>query len=180
MKVKVRAVPKVLYHSAETMVQACSEDYKIELESYNKIYEKINITLAFCGAVLMVILGNFDLSHFSKMKQAETYVEVLLEFLLFVLSLSSFVFIFWSTIQLLRLMRGSKIKIFDSLCIRNDKIYTIMPDRAALWLIGAYTESTADIRMLTSEKQRKYDNAVMKLVVAVMVHAIYLAIHKGV
>lgn len=177
MKVKVNKVPKVLYHSAETMVQACQENYKNELESYNKIYEKVNITLGFCGALLVFIFECFDISHLSKMQQAESYLSVLFEFFLMALSFASFVLVFMSTIQLLRLMRGSRMLNFDSVAIRSSKIYFQLPDRASLWLIRAYTDSIVDIRNITTKKQKQYDMAVTKLVVAVVLHAIYRAFH---
>lgn len=178
MKVKVRKTTKVLYSSSELLAQACFEDYKNGLESYNKIYEKVNITLAFCGVVLLVILEKLDLSYITRMVEAETYISLLSELFPFLLSLASSLFIAGATIQLLMLMRSSKIVIFDSLYIRNDKIYSYLPDRAALWLIRSYTDSIANLRETTSEKQGKYDKAVTKIVISILFHAVYLAIYK--
>lgn len=42
---------KIQYPSAELLIQPCFEDYKNELESYNKLYDKVNVALAFCGIV---------------------------------------------------------------------------------------------------------------------------------
>ena len=183
MKVKVNKTRKakktqeVFYPSAELLVQACQEDYKNELESYNKIYDKVNISLAFCGVVLLVILEKFDLSYITRMVETNSYLGFLSETVPFCLSLVSSSFIVAATIQLLMLMRSTDITIFDSIYIRNDKIYTSLPDCAALWLIGSYTDSIDDLRGVVSEKQKKYDKAVKKIVIAILFHAIFLAIN---
>ena len=110
------------------------------------------------------------------MVEANSYLGLLSEIIPFCLSLVSSSVIVVASIQLLMLMRSSDITIFDSIYIRNDKIYTSLPDCAALWLIGSYTDSINALRGVVSKKQKKYDKAVAKIVVAILFHAIYLAI----
>ena len=55
LKVKLKPKKETKYPSAEIVQSACLEDYKRCLESYDKIYEKVNIALA--------ILWNYFVSN---------------------------------------------------------------------------------------------------------------------
>ena len=50
------------YPSARFLLDSCFQDYQRILDNYNKIYEKINIALAFSGVILTIMLGAFDFS----------------------------------------------------------------------------------------------------------------------
>lgn len=72
------------YPSACFLLDSCVQDYQRLQDNYNKIYEKINIALAFSGVILTIMLGTFDFSpakfHVSNMKIWEvilTSIEVI-------------------------------------------------------------------------------------------------------
>ena len=50
------------YPSACFLLDSCFQDYQRIQDNYNKIYEKINIALAFSGVILTIMLGAFDFS----------------------------------------------------------------------------------------------------------------------
>ena len=163
----------VQYPSAEFVQQACFEDYHRLIDTYDKIYEKVNVTLAFCGIILLVILGSVNYTYVADISRTQSNLELLC-------SVASAVCIIWAVIQLLLLMRSKTLPVFDSIDIRNEEIYRWNPDAAAVWLIDKYTIAITGLRTAIAEKQKKYDSAVTKVVVALLLYSIVLIIEKGI
>ena len=69
---------KTRYPSAKTIQSACLDDYKDSLDTYNKIYERVNFALAFCGTVLIFMLPTYDFTVFSKLISTPSKLEFLL------------------------------------------------------------------------------------------------------
>lgn len=78
-------------------------------DNYNKIYEKINIALAFSGVILTIIIELTCLG-------------------------GSLIVIVGATIYLLLLLRGRKIAVFKSEDFRNEERYRNKESHAALLL----------------------------------------------
>ncbi len=170
----------VQYPSAEFVQQACFEDYHRLIDTYDKIYEKVNVTLAFCGIILLVILGSVNYTYVVDICRTQSNLELFSLLLLLLCSVASAICIIWSVIQLLLLMRSKTLSVFDSIDIRNEEIYRWNPDTAAVWLIDKYTIAIAGLRTAIAKKQKKYDSAVFKVVVALLLYSVVLIIEKGI
>ncbi len=175
----IRKNKNLKYPSAEFVQQACFEDYRRLIDSYDKIYEKVNITLAFCGIILLVIIGNVNYTYVSDICRTQSNLELIFVLLLLLCSVTSAVCIIWAVIQLLLLMRSKELTVFDSIGIRNDKIYEWNLDEAALWLIDKYTMSIVSLREIIDKKQKIYDDAVTKVIIALLLYSVILIIEKG-
>ena len=180
-KVKVKLKPKkeIKYPAAEIVQSACLEDYKRCLESYDKIYEKVNIALAFCGIVLLVILSSFDFTVISKISLTTSKLELFSIILYLICSVVSIICIVWAVIKLLWLMRSRDITVFNSVASRNEQIYFLSPDEASLWLIDNYTYATNEIRAINETKQKEYNAVIIKIVISLLSYAIVIIINKG-
>lgn len=168
-----------VYPSAEMLQQACQDDYFRLIDTYDKIYEKINVTLGFCGVVLLVILGSLDYTSIFKISNAQSNLELFSLLIFLICSALSSVCIIWAVVQLLLLMRSKEIPVFDSIDIRNEEIYRWRNGEAATWLIDKYTIVISALRTIISDKQKKYDSAVTKVVIALIMYAVVLVIEKG-
>lgn len=171
---------KERYPSATLLQEACLEDYKRVIETYNKIYDKINIALAFSGVILLVILGKFDYTLFFEIGPQYTKAELFAVFVQIVCSTVSSVSIVWAVIQLLLLTRSRQMPVFDSIAIRNGEIYNTSPENAALWLIDKYTSAIAGLIQITKSKQEKFDAAIVKILVSLLSYALLVVVQKGV
>ena len=182
MKAKVRKVKKryVKYPAAEISQQACYEDYRRLIDTYDKIYEKINITLAFCGVILLVILSNFDYTYLSNMCSVQERTKLAAILMIIHTSAISSICILWSVVQLLLLMQSRTIPVVDSIEIRNQEIYKWRTDKAAVWLIDKYTLAINGIREVIAKKKKIFNAVVVKIVVALLLYAVTLIIEKGV
>lgn len=168
-----------VYPSAEMLQQVCQDDYFRLIDTYDKIYEKINVTLAFCGVVFLVILGSLDYTSILKICNAQSNLELFSLLIFLICSVVSSFCIIWAVVQLLSLMRSKEIPVFDSIDIRNEEIYRWSNGNAAVWMIDKYTIVTSALRTIISNKQKKYDSAVTKVVIALVMHAVVLVIEKG-
>lgn len=170
----------IKYPSAELLQSSCFEDYKRLIDTYDKIYEKVNIALAFCSAILLLILNSFNYTLFFGPFDTKSQLELFSIFTLLLCSSISIICIIWAVIELLLLTRSKAIIVFDSTAIRNDKIYSLPNDQAALWLIDKYTYVISELRNTIHNKQKKYDTVVIKIVISILSYAIVLIIEKGV
>jgi len=171
--------PELMYPSAELLQTACYEDYKRLIDTYDKIYEKVNIALVFCGIILIVILSNFDYTIIRRISTTVSNLELFSLLAMLVCSALSAVFVVWAVIELLLMMKSNIITVFDSIAIRNEEIYRKSTEVASVWLIDKYTIATAELRNTVSFKQQKYDNAIVKVIVALLLYAVAAIIQKG-
>lgn len=168
------------YPSAELMCSASYGDYDRLIKTYDKIYDKISITLAFCSVVLLVILNSVDFSVLLKIGMLDSVTKYSINLGYLLSSVVSLTCMLWAVLQLLLLLRSSTITVFDSVAARNENIYTWTQEDAAVWLIDKYTNAVPDIKSKISDKQKKYDSAIIKIVISVVIYAIGLIIEKGV
>lgn len=170
--------PKTKYPSAEFLHSVCIADYQRVLETYDKIYEKANIALGFSGVVLLVIMSSLDYTIIRRIASASN-LELFAILALLLCSIGSAAGIVWAVIQLLLLMRSKPITVMDSIAIRNEKIYEESCEDAALWLIDKYTNAIHDNRPQIQKKQKSFDSAVIKIIIAITLYSIVLLIQKG-
>lgn len=171
--------PRKKYPSAELLQSSCYEDYMRLINTYDRIHDKINISLAFVGLIITVIIRNCDYTILQRIYSTKNSSELLVLILYAVSSFFSAFFIVVSTVQLLLLLRSKKVLVFDSRSIRNDEIYKWSNEDAALWLIEKYTYIVNELKPIILEKQKKYDSAMTKAVIAVIAFAISEIIKKG-
>lgn len=168
-----------VYPSACLLLESCIQDYQRLQESYNKIYEKTNIALAFAGVVLTIMIGSFDFSPaVLAVKNMKIWEVILTSVELFCLVGSMFMIIF-STSYLLTLLRGRKITVFKSEDIRNNEIYRNKEPHAALWLIDKYTKIVYEVRPVVQKKQRSFDRALMMIIIGIIMYAVAVLLRKG-
>ena len=168
------------YPSAELVMNTCFEDYKRLLDTYDKIYEKVNIALVLCGLLLIAIIPTFDYTVFIKIFNIQNSMDLFFLVLYFVLSLSSVFFIVWTTIELLLLMKGKKIYTIDTLSLRNSKMYEKSPENVSVWLIDKYNISIISLKNAIKAKQSKYDSAIIKTISATITYTVSIIMSKGV
>lgn len=176
---KDKGKEKVQYPAAELVQQACFDDYRRLIDTYDKIYEKVNISLAFCGIVLLVILGSVDYTYISAICRTQSSSDLFSLIVRFSCSVISAICIVWAVVQLLLLMRSKALSVFDSTAVRNDEIYRWDSDAAAVWLIDKYTIVVENLRSTITDKQKKYDSAVTKVIIALLLYSIFLIVEKG-
>lgn len=179
-KKEKKNIKKVQYPSAVMLKEDCYNEYQRLMETYDKIYEKVNIMLAFCGVVLLVILSKVDITRYMLLFQTEEKSLFLISLLYCVATTISALLIFASVIHLLNLLKGKNMLVFDSIAIRNEKIYESQEENAALWLIQKYTDSIASVQNVIKEKQSEYDKTVIKVIVSLIAYAVALLLEKGI
>lgn len=166
------------YPSAELLQSVCADDYKRLIETYDKIYDKISIALAFSGVVLFVVLSGFDYTIVKDICTANNR-ELFTILLQLVFSSIGAIFIVWGVIQLLYLLRSKTITLVDSVSIRNDEVYLETSENAAMWLIDKYTIAISELKIINSKKQKSFDSAVTKVIVSIIAYAFVMVIQKG-
>lgn len=173
-----RSDNSVKYPSAELVQSICYSEYQHCLATYDKIYEKVNIALAFSGIILVLVLSSFDYTVISRLSSA-TKLELFTLITYLSCSVVASICLLWAVLKLLLLMRSRQLTVFDSIDLQNEKIYNENKDVASLWIIDKLTRAILEIKNETKKKQRSYDFSVILVVIALIAYAVVLIIQKG-
>ena len=168
------------YPSAELVRDVCAEDYKRLIDTYDKIYEKVNIALVFCSVVLVAIVPIVNYTVIQRIIDNTSNLELLSLIVFLIFSVASIVTMVWAIIQLLLLMRGKKIYTVDTVAIRNENIYNETVTDASMWLIDKYTICIDELKQTIKQKQNSYDSAIVKIIISIITFVIASIIAKGV
>lgn len=176
---KVTNQNQTKYPGAEVSRRACFEDYKMCHERYDKLYEKVNIAIAFCGLIFMVILSNFDSSVISKIMETKSYLEMISLIVYLVCSITSIVCIMIAVIKLLLMMKSQRIFKIDSMVLHEDEMYLKSSDEISVWLIDKYTYVVKQLKNITESKQKEYDETIKKIIIALISFAVAIMLGRG-
>ena len=94
------------YPSACFLLDSCVQDYQRLQENYNRIYDKINVALAFEGVVLTVMLGSLDFSPAKLYVKDMTVIALIMVSVELICLVGGMGITIFSAIYLLTLMRG--------------------------------------------------------------------------
>lgn len=167
------------YPSAELLVEACFQDYLRIQESYNKLYEKVNMTLAFLGVILTLMMGTLTFPFEGVSVQDITIRDLVVLLAIVFTSLAGLILVLVAVIRLLFFLRGKQIPVFCSEDIRNQEIYRENREVAALWLIDKYTKIVCDMRTIMAERQRSFNNWLTVAVIGIVLYVISMLLQKG-
>lgn len=173
------ASERAAYPSACFVLDSCIQDYQRLQENYNRIYDKINVALAFVGVVLTIMLGSLDFSSAELCVKDTSVATLIITSIELVCRIVGLGLMLFSTIYLLILIRGRKIAVFKSEDIRNCEIYKEKEEFAALWLIDKYTKIVNDVRPIVQKKQTSFDKAVIVIIAGIIMYAIAVILQKG-
>lgn len=174
-----RSKKQNIYPSAVLLVEACYQDYQRIQDNYNKLYEKINVALAFAGVILTIVLGTLDFSHAAVKISGQPLWKIVLMILELLCTVGSVLLIMVSVLWLLMLLKGRMVKIFKSEDIRNNKIYKEEEENAAVWLIDKYTQVTFAMRTIVKKKQKSFDQALQIIIIGIIMYAVSIVLQKG-
>ena len=171
---------RIKYPSAGILKEACFQDYIRLINTYDKIYDKVNIALVFCSAVLIVLMKSIDFSPWKNTSiDCKGSIDTVRLFLPIV-SLISAAFMVYAVIKLLILMKSRTVVVFDSIAIRVEQVYFCEPDESELWLIDKYTIAVNELKKTIAEKQAEFNSTITMIVASILIFIVYLLIDKGV
>lgn len=163
---------KEQYPAAVVLQEACYRDYEGLIDRYSKIYDRINIVLGVCGVLLFAVLDTFSFEDILNIKARCEKENPLLVIAPVAFSALSALFLIGTLIKLLCLVQSNSLRVFDSLPIRNEKLYFLTPDQAALWLILSYTNAIANLKDVVAKKQNELNTSIVLLVVSILCYAV--------
>ena len=167
------------YPSACFLLDSCVQDYQRLQENYNRIYDKINVTLAFAGVVLTIMLGSFDFASAKLCVKDITVASLIITVVELICLVGGMGLTFISIVYLLTLLIGRKIAVFKSEDIRNEEIYREKESHAAMWLIDKYTRIVNEVRPVVQKKQEVFDKALVTIIVGFILYVIAIVLRKG-
>lgn len=167
------------YPSACFLLDSCVQDYQRLQENYNRIYDKINVALAFAGVVLTIMLGSFDFAPAKLCVKDITVASLIITVVELICLVGGMGLTLISIVYLLTLLRGRKIAVFKSEDIRNEEIYREKESHAAMWLIDKYTRIVNEVRPVVQKKQEIFDKALVTIIVGFILYVIAIVLRKG-
>lgn len=166
------------YPAAKVLVEACFQDYMRLQDNYNRLYEKINIALAFAGVILTLVLGFLDFTHLFVDVGSCKIWELILLIVYTACEVACVVFLLYATIRLLLLLKGKTIPVFKSEDVRDEDVYGATEEEAAMWLVDKYTICTDGIRPIVAKKQKAFECALRAVIIGLILFAVVIGIGK--
>lgn len=167
------------YPSACFLLDSCIQDYQRLQKIYNRIYDRINMALAFAGVVLTIMFDSFDVSIAKLYVKDMTVASLIMTSVDLICYIGGMGLILAAIIYLLILMRGRELAVFKSEDIRNEEIYNLKESHAAMWLIDKYTKIVCQVRPVVQKKQKSFDNALVVIILGIIMYAIAIILRKG-
>lgn len=156
--------------AAEFTYTVCYNDYQTLVSNYDKIYDRINIALTLCGAVLIILLNNIK---FDPLKIWSTFsmLEKISVGIYFTLILASATLMVVAVIKLLLLSRGNTLLSFNSNCITNDNLFEKSAKDAAELVTRQYIVVINDTYDKVNQKQKSFNTSIVFMVISVLAYA---------
>ena len=181
MKKRLRVIEKKKpqYPSAEFLYSVSLEDYNRTLNNYDRIYDRVNIVLTVCSAVLIVFLSNINVKCILNWQNYSSNLEKIAVLIYAGLSLVSAVLMIIAIIKLLLLSRSKDLLCFDSNSIKHETLYEEKIEDSALWVTLQYIKVINDIRNKAKEKQSKLNIAIVLMIISILCFALSILISNG-
>jgi len=176
--VKAKVHRKQKYPSAEFLYYVSLEDYKRVLSNYDKIYDRVNIALPVCSAVLIVFLTGIDIKSILNWSNYTPLEKVSIA-MYAVFSIASAVIMTISVINLLILARSKELKAFDSKSINIESLYKEQIEDSALWILLKHIEIIDNIREQVGKKQKIFNKTITLMIISILAYAFSVLIYKG-
>ena len=169
----------VKYPAAPILADACFQDYLRLQENYNRLYEKVNIALAFAGVALTLVVSTLDFTHlFSEIAGYRLWM-LILRIVYTICEVACVASLFYATVRLLLLLRSKALPVFKSEDVRDKEVNEATEDEAAMWLIDKYTICTHGMRPIVAKKQLVFENALTAIIIGLILFAIVVGIGKA-
>lgn len=166
------------YPSSKVILEACYQDYIRLMDSYNKIYDKLNILLAVFGLMLGLFIDNVEIDMLFNNSNQLSLWKTCLIFLHFFLLIISVLLFLVCAYKSLKLMMGNKITVFKSEDVRDSEIYRENEETAELWLIEKYTQCSYNLRPVLEKNQKEFKKIVSYLVIGIFIFMIIIFLQK--
>lgn len=174
---KHRQIVKKQYPSAQITYSASLEEYNQLLSNYDKIYDRINIALVLCGTFFMVFSTTLDFSIISNWTSYAIYQRVL-AIVNGIMLVTSAVLMAISIVKFLKLTRGEGLTTFDSNYIKYERLYEEKKENTTLWITLQYLKGINDLREQIAKKQKRYNWAIVLIIIAVIIYVVSLFVSK--
>lgn len=176
---KKKTKDSIKYPSAEFLYSVSLEDYNRTLNNYDRIYDRINIVLTVCSAVLIVFISNIDVKGILNLQNYSSNLEKISVLLYAALSLASAILMMITVIKLLLLSRSKELLCFDSNSIKDETLYEEKVEDSALWVILQHIKVVNDIRTKTKDKQKQFNTAIILMIISILCFAFSVLIYNG-
>lgn len=159
--------------SAELIAETCKEEYMRLINTYDNIYNKVNILLVVCMAVFIAQAESFNgrniINSIMKTNSESTVIYLIVELCVSIVALG---LILCATVLLCFLLKSKSIPVLNCFDLRNQRVYEGDVNKAATYLIGVYTDIMKEMNLIIEGKQKKYDLSVIMVVISVVLFVI--------
>lgn len=158
------------YPGAKASLEECVRAYDFVLACYDKVYDRINITLTMAGLVLMV--GVESITKDRILSQNPWAIVAIL------LSAIGLILVAKSLFSLTSLLKSSGLQSIDPKVVREHKFYSLPEQAVEMFWIDRYIKMTDCNREICQMKQKKLDSSVIDIVYAVLSICLSLLINN--
>lgn len=159
----------VEYKASEQFYTVAKDEYDYELNRNTTLDNKVSMTLAFCGVVLLFLINYLDInSIWSNLTVPHECWECILRFLCSTFQIVCMVSFAVCIVKLFYILKPKTYCRIDPNYLLSETLPEWEPKQAYMYLGKKYTEISAFNRGVNEERSKKYSTAIKWLLLAIL------------
>lgn len=160
----------VEYTSAEQFCEAAKTEYEYELGRNTSFDNKVSITLAFCGVVLLFLINYLDLRSLLFWGSGATMMwwEYMTSILCFLLQIGCLVFFVLCIIKLFKVLRPRIYYRLDTEYLLDETLPEWTKEQSYMYLGRRYSEFAASNNIVNETRLKEYTSSIKWLLLSVL------------
>jgi len=156
------------YRASEQFCSAAKTEYEYELGRNANLDNKVSITLAFCGAVLLFLIDYLNIRSLWNFDAQIMCWECILRFLCTIFQIGSLVCFGVCIIRLFLILRPRTYLRVDTEFLLDETLPEWKPEQAHIYLGRRYSQFAANNNKINEKRSQNYSYSVRWLLIAVL------------
>ena len=158
----------VEYNASEQFYHASKDEYDYELSRNTTLDNKVSMTLAFCGVVLLFLISYLDIRSLWNLTYPHQCWECILRFVCSVLQIVCLAFFAVCIIKLFSILRPKTYCRLDPNYLLRETLPEWQSKQAYMYLGVKYAEFTEFNRAVNEARSREYSRAIRWLLLSIL------------
>lgn len=158
----------VEYKASEQFYNAAKDEYDYELNRNATLDNKVSMTLAFCGVVLLFLINYLDMRSLWSLTEPHQCWECILRFMCSVFQIACLSSFSVCIIKLFSILTPKTYCRLDPNYLLNETLPEWETKQAYMYLGKKYAEFTTFNRAVNEERSKKYSKAIKWLLFAIL------------
>lgn len=158
----------VEYNAAEQFCSAAKAEYDYELNRNANLDNKVSMTLAFCGVVLLFLINYLDVVSIWETEGELSCPQCILRFISSASQITCLAFFGVCIVKLFRMLKPKVYCRLDPEYLLSETLPEWTAQQANMYIGKKYSEFTAFNRIVNESRSKEYSNSIRWLLLSIL------------